>query len=132
MNWKRWDTSVTIDSKVSLISPWTKRVLSEKKKMPLPQKLTSNFPAAHIQMLSRERFYGLVRQKMSYLATIKKCETFKAKNTILLAKHGGASIMLLGCCAAKGLNTFHKVDRTKKKGGDDYNLDTTGCTTEIQ
>lgn len=67
------------------------------KKTPLPQKLTSNFPAAHIQMLSRERFYGLVRQKLSYLATIKKCETFKAKNTILLAKHGGASIMLLGC-----------------------------------
>lgn len=70
-------------------------------------------------MLSREKFYGQVRQKLSYLATIKKCETFKAKNTLLLAKHSGGSIMLLGCCAAKGLNTFHKVDRTIKEGGDD-------------
>ena len=37
-------------------------------------------------------------------------EACKQKNTIPTMKHGGGSIMLLGCFAAGGTGALHKID----------------------
>lgn len=44
--------------------------------------------------------------------------TFKPKNTVPTAEHGGGSIMFWGCFAASGTGTLHKIDGIMKE--EDY------------
>ena len=45
----------------------------------------------------------------------KKGKACKPKNSIPTVKHGGGSIMLLGCFAAGGTGTLHKINGTMRK-----------------
>jgi hypothetical protein len=46
----------------------------------------------------------------------KKGEACKSKNIIPTIKHGGGSIMLLGCFAAGGTGELHKIDGIMRMG----------------
>lgn len=67
------------------------------------------FAAAHMERPSWEMFYGQMRQRLSYLATITR-GMFEGKWMRLSNFVSNCSIMMWGCFALSHTGTVHKVD----------------------
>lgn len=59
----------------------------------------------------------MVRQSLSYFATLRGVFEggFQAQEHKPAVKYGGVSIMLSGCFAGSGMDTFHKTNGIMKK-----------------